>query len=158
MREPPLSTATEILVRTAFGMLSDITWRVQAGLAKRNERGPEVREAGANPVPILVSLTVATIPVMLGLAVIGGLGADGPLGREVFGTLVPLTGIAMLAGLVLSNRVPLIGLSSLALGVIAISVMLFWMAFITLPAGIALLATAYSRARATGWPHGTGTA
>ena len=43
--EPPLGTATEIVARMVLGVLSDITWRVQAGLSAPKDRSLKMNEA-----------------------------------------------------------------------------------------------------------------
>jgi hypothetical protein len=154
MREPVIRTAVHMLARTALGVPSDVNWRVEAGLqGHSNIKEPAMNQPWA--IGGILCLAAAAVPVALGLAVIGGLGADGPLGRVAFGSLVLSTGVAMVTGLLLSQRMPVLGLSFLALGVVAISLMLFWLAFITLPLGIVLFTNAYARARGTGWswPH-----
>lgn len=158
-REPPLGTATEIVVRAAFGVLSDITWRVEAGLSARRNRSMNMNESLATRGLFLAAVGLAITPAFFGFYMIGGGGEwNSAAERIIVGLLTVSTAAAMLSGLLLSAGRPTLGIALVAVGGVGISVMWFWMAFLTGPIAIGLITIAYFRARRTGWPKQAGTA
>lgn len=151
MREPPLGTAAEIAARTVLGMLSDITWRVQAGLSARSDRSPKMNQSLTMRALGLLGLVVAAFPVVTGVIVIAGLGGgdetDEDVLRIMWGTAAMLGGAAMAAGLLLSLRRRWLGVGLVVAGTVAISATWYWVAPFTVPIGLALAAIAYFRGR-----------
>ena len=154
--ESAISTAVEIVVRTLLGVISDITWRAQAGLSTRPDRSITVNDSLTMRGFFFAALATAIVPAVMGIAVLAG-GGD-PGSRVIFGSLMLFAGVTMAAGLVLSTRKPRLGIALVAVGAISIAVMWFWMPFITIPIGVAFIYLAYRRARNTGWPSSAGTA
>lgn len=158
--DPQLGTAIEVLARTLLGAISDITWRAQAGASARADRSLQMNEA-------LYMRGLVGVGVALGLlVVVASVGAmfnaweDGDSeGWLVFGGLSALSGVAMMAGLLISRRSPALGIGLVAVGAIAIAVIWYWLLVITIPIGIGLVAIAYFRGRgARDWPRGAGMA
>ncbi len=107
----------------------------------------------------LAAVAIAIAPAAFGVSVIAGNGEwDSSTERVLFGSLWAVAGVTMVAGLVLSTRQPALGIGLVALGAIGIAVMWFWIPFITIPLGAALVFLAYRRARQTGWRRGVDTA
>ena len=98
----------EVVVRWLAGMLADINWRVDAGRFERQRRKAAMKEVQRDQSLFIMSLFAATLPVALGIAVVAGMGADGPYGRQAFGGVMMMTGVVMVAGLLLSERRPLL--------------------------------------------------
>ncbi len=156
--EPPFGTAVEMVARTLFGVISDITWRVQAGLSARPDRSIKVNDSLTMRGFFLAALVIAIAPAGFGIGLLAGAGEgiDGAE-RAMFSFLLFAAAIAMVAGLFLSARNPPLGIGLVALGAIGMAVMWYWILFITVPLGAALVFLAYRRARRTGWPRGAST-
>jgi len=157
--DPAFGTAIEVLARMLLGIISDITWRAQAGAPARAERRIQVNESWTTRGLLLFGLAVAALPIVVGAGVVLG-GGDGSLGlgAVLFGIFSMAAGAAVLAGLLTSSRSPIAGMLLVGLGALAIAAMWYWMLVITIPIGTALVAIAFFRARQTGWPRGAGTA
>jgi len=159
-RDPDIGTAAEILLRTLLGMISDITWRAQAGLSTRAERSTNVTESWYMRGPLAVGVVVAILTVLAGI----GAAADALIdpdtadGDAAFAAVFAVAGVAVLFGLLTSRRNPVLGIGLVAAGVITASFMFYWAWMIGVPIAVGLVAIAFFRARSTGWPGGTGTA
>lgn len=153
--DPALGTAIEVLGRTLLGILSDITWRAQAGARTRTDRSTRMHE------PLYMrGLVLAGIAAAL-LIVIGGGGAifnaweDGDdEGWVVGGIISVISGLAIIAGLLISRRSPTVGVGLVAAGAISIAVLWHWLLVFTVPIGIGLVAIAYFRGRQGGGSSG----
>ncbi|HLF71305.1 MAG TPA: hypothetical protein VI759_04065 [Dehalococcoidia bacterium] len=86
----------------------------------------------------------------------GDITNDGGAGA-LWGLAVVIAGSAIVAGLLMSQRKPVLGLRLVAVGVVVISALWFWVLFIMIPIGVALIAFAYFRGGRAGWPRGAGT-
>ena len=150
-REPATSTAATILLRLIMGVPADMTWRLEAGAVARSERGTQMNKTLTMRGSFLLALGIAIVPAGLGVAVLAGNGELSSSSRAVFGSVWIAAAAAMVAGLVLSPPRPRLGIGLVAIGAAVISVMMFWIAFITVPIGAALVFLAYKRARQTGW-------
>ncbi len=153
--QPPFATTVEMVARMLLGVLSDITWRVQAGLSTRSDRSIKMNESLTMRGFFVAAVAIAIAPAAFGVSVIAGGGEwDSTTERVLFGSLWVVAAVTMVAGLILSTRTPRLGIGLVALGAIAMAVLWFWVPFITIPLGAALVFLAYRRARQTGWPHG----
>jgi hypothetical protein len=99
----------------------------------------------------VLAILIALVPAGLGIAVLAGNGELSSESRVMFGSLWIASAAAMAAGLFLSTTRPRLGIALVAMGAIVISAGMFWIAFITLPIGAAIVYLAYKRARQTGW-------
>lgn len=106
------------------------------------------------------ALAVAVLPAMLGVALFSGFESEhnSTIERLLSGSFLITATLAIIGGLMMSTTRPVLGIGLVALPAISISVMLWWMAVIVAPIGVALVFLAYWRARGTGWPSGAGTA
>ncbi len=155
---PPDETALEVFGRLLLGVPADLTWRVQAGVSTRSDRSIKMNESLTMRGFFLAAVAIAIAPAAFGVSVIAG-GGEGFSGAEraTFGSLQVAAAAAMVAGLVLSTRMPLVGIGLVALGAICMAVLWYWVPFITMPLGSALVFLAYRRARQTGWPRAADT-
>ena len=98
---------------------------------------------------LVAGLAVALYLIVHSLALVVGIGGDGDSATErtIFGLLQMVAGGAIMAGLLVSARRPLLGIGLVAAAVIAMSAMWYWFVVVTIPVGIALVAIAYFRAR-----------
>ncbi len=156
--EAPLATALEMMARMLFGVISDITWRVQVGLSAYPERRTNMNDSATMRGLFLGAMLVAIAPAGFGIGVLAGAGEgfDGAE-RAMFGLLQIAAAIAMVGGLFLSTTNPRLGIGLVALGAICMAVLWYWLLFLVIPLGAGLVFLAYRRARGTGWPR-TGTA
>jgi hypothetical protein len=147
--EPPLGTATEIAARTVLGMLSDITWRAQAGLSAHSDRSLKMNEPSYIRGLVAAGVVVALFLVVTGIGSVVDALVQGDLasGQAAFGAISVLAGAAVAAGLLTSKRNPLLGIGLVAAGAITVAAAWYWMLPITIPVGIVLVAIAYFRAR-----------
>jgi len=157
-REPHLATAIQIVVRALLGIFSDVTWRVEASSARRS-RSTEMNDSLIIRALLLAAVAAAAFPVVIGVLVATGVNGEVSTSeRLIFGPIQICIGAAIIGGLAISARRPVLGIGLVVAGALAISVMWYWVAVITAPIGVALAAVAYFRARRTGWPNRAGTA
>jgi len=147
--EPPLGTAAEIAARAVLGMLSDITWRAQAGLSARPDRRLKMNEPAYMRGLVAIGVVVALFLVVTGIGSIADALVQGDLasGQAAFGAISLLAGAAVGSGLLTSRRSPLLGIGLVATGAITAAAAFYWMFVITIPVGLALVAIAYFRGR-----------
>lgn len=155
-REPATSTAAAIMLRLIMGIPADMTWRLEAGSNARSGRGTTMNDSWTMRGLLALALAIAAFPAVIGVLVaIGANGEiDGTTERLIKGAIQLTIGTAILTGLVLSARRPGLGIGLVAAGTIAISVMWYWAAMITLPVGLGLVAIAYFRAGRPNWRRG----
>ena len=156
----PDETALQVFVRLLLGTPADLTWRLeQRGAGRRTEdRSIKMNESLTMRGFFLAAVAIAIAPAAFGASVIAGGGEwDSTTERVLFGSLWVVAAVTMVAGLVLSNRQPLLGIGLVALGAICMVVLWYWIPFITVPLGAALVFLAYRRARRIGWPRGAST-
>lgn len=161
--DPPLGIAIEILMRMLLGLISDITWRAEARRSDRTEVSARADRSIKVKEPLyLRGLVLAGIALAL-VIIIGGGGAifnaweDGDNeGWVLGGTISVFAGAAIITGLLLSRRRPALGVGLVALGAIAIIVLWHWLAVITIPVGVGLVALAYFRGRRAAPPAAPG--
>lgn len=157
-REPTLGTAIEMLVRTLLGAFSDITWRVEAGSSARRNRSNNMNDSLTMRGLLALAFLVALAPAGFAISVLAGGGDLSSSERLIFGVIWMTMTALMVTGLAISSSRPRLGIGLVTLGAIGISVGMFWIAFVTVPIGVALVYLAYRRARGTGWPNRAGAA
>ena len=158
-RERPRDTAGHILLRALLGMPSDIAWRAETSLAARKERTGAMTESWTSRVGLLVGIAIAFIPIAAG----GIHLAAGPTDVEgepaaawiIWSAISMLSGAAIAAGLLMVRQNYSRGMTLVAAGVIVFCA-ITWMAFITVPVGIALLVLAHLLGRGTHTSQSTG--
>jgi hypothetical protein len=140
--DPALATAIEILARMLFGILADLAWRVETRSSLKT-----VRRTGTMNDSLFMRITflVVSLPLLAillnGLGMLLGGGEFDSRGEQIiygFGLVaLPLVAIT---GVWLSRARPLLGVILAITGVAGICIALFWMAPITVPIGIAIVA------------------
>jgi hypothetical protein len=164
LAEPAPGTGMHVLARCVLGMASDVSWRVEADMLARRERKIQVHDTLASRLVFGIAILAGLLPVVMGGATLLDAGISGAsedmsaADSAIFGAVTALAGAFIVTGLLLIRRSPRVGLPVLVLGVVGITLWWYWMAMITIPIGVAVLAIAYFRARRNGWPRGTGTA
>lgn len=153
-RELPLGTAAGIVVRAALGILSDITWRVEAGTSARRSRSIKMNDSITSRGWFILALALAAMPIIMGASRVAGAGGGGP----IWGLAVVLAGLVLVAGMLTVQRNAVLGLRLAALGGVALALLLFWMFFIVVPALALVGFIVYKRARRTGWQRSAGAA
>jgi len=154
--DPAVGTAIEVLVRMLLGVMSDITWRAQAGAWTRADGSIKMTESPYMRGLVTVGVVLAVILIVTGIGSIADafLDSDVGSGMAAFGAITVLAGAAVAGGLMISRRHPLLGIGLVTVGAITVAAAWYWMLVITIPIGIALVAIAFFRARQTGWPRG----
>ncbi|HEY5639030.1 MAG TPA: hypothetical protein VIW01_03185 [Dehalococcoidia bacterium] len=154
-RAPTSGTAVEMLLRLVLGVPADLAWRVEAGASARSEKGTQMNDSWIMRGLLALALAIAIVPTSYGVFSLAGGGEWGSTSERLVGGLFWIAvGLTMGAGLLLSRSRPSLGLGLLALGVILISVGVYWAAVVTVPIGLVLLSIAYVRAGRPGWPRG----
>jgi uncharacterized membrane protein YdbT with pleckstrin-like domain len=110
-----------------------------------------MNESGMMRGVFFAALALAIVPAAMGVASIFGATWGSTAERVIFGTLLVLSSASLVAGLILSARKPRLGIGLVALGAVGIGVAWFFIPFITIPLGAAMVFLAYRRARSTGW-------
>jgi hypothetical protein len=162
--DPAFGTAIEVLARMLFGVISDITWRAQAGASARPDRRIKMN-ASMNEswymrglLALGVVLALLFVVFAIGAAVDALIDSDTADGDAALAAVGALAGLAVAAGLLISRRTPVLGICLVAAGAIFFAAIFYWMLVIGIPVAISLIAIAFFRARSSGWPRGAGTA
>ncbi len=107
--DPAFGTAIEVLTRMLLGIISDITWRAQAGAPTRAERSIKMSESPYMRGFVTVGIVLALFMIVAGIASIADalLDSDVGSGMAAFGAITVLAGAAVAGGLLSSRRNPL---------------------------------------------------
>ncbi len=149
-REPVTGTAIEILVRVALGMPADLLWRVEAGSSTQTTTR---RNLVNDTWPMRVGLLVVTLPLLLlvvngaGIAFLGNGDFNNSTEHVLWGLAFLVCPLVTLVGLWLCRAHPKLGLWMVIGGALASALMMFWMAFITVPVALLVIAFAVKRSR-----------
>ena len=150
-RDPATRTAAAILLRLIMGVPADMTWRLEAGASARSGKGTQMNESRMLRGFFFAALAVAIVPAAMGVAAIFGATWGSTAERVIWGSLLVASSVSIVAGLLLCTRKPHLGIGLVALGAVGIGVAWFFIPFITVPLGAAMVFLAYRRARRTGW-------
>lgn len=150
--EHPLAVAADILLRLVRGMAADVAWRWST-----------LRGRGAgSALPGRLVVMVNRLVIAAGVAVTAffglfflvngfsiGFGAGGDQGElyPLYGSVEMLSGLLLLAGVVIGPRRPRLAVGAIAVGAVAISVTHVWMLVLNVPATVAIIAAAVWRMR-----------
>jgi hypothetical protein len=156
--DPVFGTAIEVLARMLLGVISDITWRVQAGAPARADRGIQMNEALYMRGMVAAGVILALILIVFGFRFVADafLNSEVASGQAAFGAITLFAGAAVAAGLLTSRRKPLLSIGLVAVGAITFAVAWYWMLVITIPVAIVLITIAYLRTKRTGGATGSG--
>jgi hypothetical protein len=152
-RAPMTGTATEVLFRLILGMPEDITWRLEAGAASTSKRRNSVNDTLIMRVGFLVALLPLLALVANGVGIVAGGGEwDSRTEQVLWGLAFTACPLVSIVGLWLSATMPRLGIGLVVAGVVSISLIMFWIAVITVPIGIVIIAFAVKRSGLTIWP------
>jgi hypothetical protein len=152
-REPVTGTAVQILVRVILGIPADLLWRVEAGSSTQT--------VGRTSVNNTLFMRIGLVAAMLPLAALAAAGVSFVLGSGDFENSTEhwLWRVAFVAtpaiggvGLWLCATRPRLGMGLVLAGVGASSVMMPWMAVVTVPVGLVIIAFAIKRSGLISWP------
>lgn len=104
------------------------------------------------------AIAIAIVPAALGISAVFAADWGSTVERALWASLLVVGSVVIVSGLVLSDRRPRLAIALVALGAIGVAIGFFFVPFITIPLGIALVYLAYRRARNTGWRRGADTA
>jgi len=155
-RTPAADTAVEVLLRLVLGAPADLIWRIEAGANARSGKGTQMTESKMMRGFFFAALAVAILPAAAGVGAVFGATWGSTAERAIWGSLLVGSSASIIAGLILSTRRPRLGIGLVALGAVGIVVTWFFIPFITIPLGAALVYLAYRRARSTGWRFRSG--
>jgi hypothetical protein len=159
-REPVNGTAAAILVRAILGMPADLAWRVEAGFATANDRSTPVNDKWF----MRIGLAVVSLPLAflvangIGIAFFGQGDFENSTEHVLWGLMFLVCPLVTLVGLWLCRSRPKLGLWMVIGGVVASAVIMFWMAFVTVPVGIVVILFAIKRSGLAIWPFRPSTA
>lgn len=146
-RQSVSETAVEILLRLLLGMPADLLWRL--------ETGASIQTKGKTSVNDRMYMRIGFLAAMLPLAILAVMGASFMLGNgdwdnttehwiwRAFFVACPVIGVF---GLWLCAARPRLGMGLVLAGVGASAFLMPWMAFVTVPFGIAIMTFAAFRA------------
>lgn len=146
-REPVTGTAVEILVRVVLGIPSDLLWRVEAGSTSPTTGRTSVNDTW----PMRIGFLIALVPLAMvaSIAFFGSWEDSEPVIWRIAFFVCPL---AAALGLLLCRRAPALGLGLVVAGAISSAFLMYWMAFITVPIALAVIAFAIKRSGVAVWP------
>jgi len=151
--DPVFGTAIEVLTRMLLGVISDITWRLETGASSTK---------GKTPVNNTLPMRIGFLAAMLPLAILAVMGASFMLGNgdwdnttehwiwRSFFVVCPIIGGF---GLWLCATRPAPGMVLVLAGVASSAFLMPWMAIVTVPIGLVIIAFAIKR---SGGAAGTG--
>ncbi len=152
-REPANGTAMQILARAVLGMPADLLWRIEAGSSTQLTRSNSVNDRLFMRIGFLVALLPLVALVANGIGVMAGGGEfDNRTEQVLWGLSFAVCPFVALVGLWLCAAKPHLGLTMVVTGVMLSAVLMFWMAFITVPVGLVIIAFAIKRSAITIWP------
>jgi hypothetical protein len=152
-REPVTGTAVQILVRAIFGIPADILWRIEAGSSTQLIRRTSVNDT--------TFMRIGLLATMLPLAILAVMGASFMLGNGDFENTTEhwLWRVAFVAtpaiggvGLWLCATQPRLGMALVLAGVGSSAFLMPWMAIITVPIALVIIAFALKRSGLAIWP------
>jgi hypothetical protein len=107
----------------------------------------------------MAGIVFGLLPIAFGLSfLVEGSGQDWDAGWFIWGIGWIVAGAMIVAGLLQIRRTYGRGMTLVTIGVVGFAVSTFWMAFITLPLGIAIMVFAHFRGRGASFPPSPGTA
>jgi hypothetical protein len=152
-REPVADTGVAILTRVVLGVPADLLWRIEAGSSTRTDRSTSVNDT----LIMRAGLFALSLPLLFlilnGVGVMLGSGEfDSGLDQVIWGLAFLVCPLVSLVGLWLCASQPKLGLGLTIGGTLASALVMFWMAFITVPVGIVVIIFAIKRSGLSIWP------
>ena len=146
-REPVTGTAVQILVRVVLGIPADLLWRFEAASSTQTTGRTSVNETLGMRIGFLAAIFPLALLVVMGVSFMLGNGdwensTEHWLWRVAFVAAPAIGGY----GLWLCATRPKVGMGLALAGVGGSSVLMPWMAVITVPIGLVIIAFAVFRA------------
>jgi hypothetical protein len=155
--DPALGTAIEVLSRMLLGIFDDLIWRLEAGVSVTKG------QISVNDTwPMRIGFIALMVPLMLlvanGLGMMMGNGEfDNAQEQVLWGLSFLVAPLVAAVGLWLCRTRPKLGLGLVVGGALSTALLMFWMAFITVPLAIVVIAFAIKRSGLAIWPFRPGT-
>jgi len=156
--DPALGTAIEVLSRMLLGIFDDLIWRLEAGVSVTKG------QISVNDTwPMRIGFIALMVPLLLlvanGLGMMLGNGEfDNAQEQILWGLSFLVAPLVAAVGLWLCRTRPKLGLGLVVGGALSTALLMFWMAFITVPLAIVVIAFAIKRSGLAIWPFRPGTA
>ncbi len=156
-RQPFLETAAHVLFRLILGMPEDILWRTGA-TSSLIDRSNSVNDKWF----MRVGLALISLPLLVlvanGIAItfFGAGDFDNSTQHVMWGLMFLVGPLITLIGLLLCRSQPKLGVGMVVVGAAATALIMFWMAFITVPIGLIVILFALKRSGLNVWPFRTG--
>ena len=154
---PALGTAIEVLSRMLLGIFDDLIWRLEAGVSVTKG------QISVNDTwPMRIGFIALMVPLLLlvanGLGMMLGNGEfDNVQEQILWGLSFLVAPLVTAVGLWLCRTRPKLGLGLVVGGALSTALLMFWMAFITVPLAILVIAFAIKRSGLAIWPFRPGT-
>jgi len=155
--DPALGTAIEVLSRMLLGIFDDLIWRLEAGVSVTKG------QISVNDTwPMRIGFIALMVPLLLlvanGLGMMLGNGEfDNAQEQILWGLSFLVAPLVAAVGLWLCRTRPKLGLGLVVGGALSTALLMFWMAFITVPLAIVVIAFAIKRSGLAIWPFRPGT-
>jgi len=155
--DPALGTAIEVLCRMLLGIFDDLIWRLEAGVSVTKG------QISVNDTwPMRIGFIALMVPLLLlvanGLGMMLGNGEfDNAQEQILWGLSFLVAPLVTAVGLWLCRTRPKLGLGLVVGGALSTALLMFWMAFITVPLAILVIAFAIKRSGLAIWPFRPGT-
>jgi len=149
---PALGTAIEVLSRMLLGIFDDLIWRLEAGVSVTKG------QISVNDTwPMRIGFIALMVPLLLlvanGLGMMLGNGEfDNAQEQILWGLSFLVAPLVTAVGLWLCRTRPKLGLGLVVGGALSTALLMFWMAFITVPLAIVVIAFAIKRSGLAIWP------
>jgi len=155
--DPALGTAIEVLSRMLLGIFDDLMWRLEVG-ASVTKGQISVNDTW----PMRIGFIALMVPLLLlvanGLGMMLGNGEfDNAQEQILWGLSFLVAPLVTAVGLWLCRTRPKLGLGLVVGGALSTALLMFWMAFITVPLAILVIAFAIKRSGLAIWPFRPGT-
>jgi len=153
-REPVTGTAVQILVRVILGIPADLLWRIEAGSSTQVTGRTSVNDTLIMRIGlVLISLPLLALVVNgVAIAFFGAGDFNNSTEHVLWGLMFLVCPLVTLIGLWLCRAQPKLGLGMVIVGALASALVMFWMAFITVPVALVVIAFAIKRSGLSIWP------
>lgn len=153
-REPVTGTAAAILLRLVLGAPADVIWRLEAGANARSGKGTQQMN---ETLPMRIGFVAAMLPLALlvvaGVSFMLGNGDwENDIEHWIWRTAFVATPVIGGAGLWRCATQPRLGMALVLLGVGSSAFLMPWMAVVTVPFALAIIAFAIKRSGISLWP------
>lgn len=157
--DPALGTAIEVLSRMLLGIFDDLIWRLEAGVSVTKGQ-ISVNDTWPMRIGFIVVMLPLAFLIVNGVAIafFGAGDFDNSTEHFLWGLSFLVAPLVAAVGLWLCRTRPKLGLGLVVGGALSTALLMFWMAFITVPLAIVVIAFAIKRSGLAIWPFRPGTA